>query len=123
MLLTPWLRFEGLAWRQERDSANLVLTFRLDDMIRTIAQFWSPPDILRARQDGWTSSKPFDDHLRDSAAEGRLWWGIEYPPESNLATSFLYWLPRECAHVAAAKDALKLPSSPKPPLETSLELI
>ena len=123
MLLTPWRRFDDLAVRVERCVDAPIMTFRLDGSTRTIAQFWSIPSRLQEMPLRRLNLMQIEARMAEAAADGEMWWGIEFPPESTLTTSYLRWLPREFSRLTAAKEGLDPAPPPEQPLETCLDLI
>jgi hypothetical protein len=123
MLLTPWKRFDDFALRIERDTERPIMTFRLDGVVRTIAGFWSDTGFPRKSRLPSMRRKLLERHILAAAAKGLLWWGIEYPPESILTTSFIRWFPDDFDFSTEAQKALKPDPPPLAPLETPLDLI
>jgi hypothetical protein len=123
MLITPWAKFEDFAMRMERDSNQFVASFLLTGEIRTIAQFWSSIEPPPTQCPRWSSLKPSEARVHAAAAKGLIWWGTEYPPESGLTTSLLYWFRRDPRNLADAQARLQ-PDPPSPGyLMTNLDLI
>jgi hypothetical protein len=122
MLLTPIKVFQDFAMHVERDSDQPVMTFRLHEDVRTIAAFWALPEAPRMAFSGLDQVNLVRTSLIDSAKEGRVWWGIEYPPESTITTSLICWFPKTLPLPSEIKHGLRLEPSIMP-MASSLNLV
>ncbi len=122
LLLVRWRKFEGFNMRLDRETAQPIMSFRLHGRVRTIAGFWYNPRSIRMS----FSRKMGLDFLRTrmikAAAEGLIWWGIEYPPESRVTTSILVCFPKRFPFPPSVKSELVEEMLARP-LVTSLNLV
>jgi hypothetical protein len=122
MLLTPWRKFEDFTMRLERENGQPVMTFRLAGNVRTVAEFWSIPGSARTPFTRRHHLDTLTRRLFDSAIEGRVWWGVEYPVESAATTIFIRWFPRGFVPPSTLKAGLKT-EPPAPSGESSVDLV
>jgi hypothetical protein len=121
MLFTPIKTLDHLVLRLERETGQPVMSFCLHGNIRTIAAFWSIPGAPRMAFSGLRQVEVLRCGLVKSAAEGRVWWGTEYPPESTITTTMVCWFPQTFPLPHDVNAALNL-DPPIERMETSLEL-
>jgi hypothetical protein len=120
MLLTPLVNLDDLSIRLDRHTQQPIMTFRLYGDVRTIAGFWAIPKAARMSF-ALLHFQFLRSALIESVAEGRLWWGTEFPPQRPMNTSFFWWFTKTFPLPHAVKQSLRI-DLPSVPLETSLDL-
>lgn len=122
LLLTRWKNFKDFKMRLDRDTKQPIMSFSLRGKNRTIATYWFNPVSIRLSFSEQRDIEYLTSKLMAAAAKGRIWWGIECPPQSSATTSVIFSFPKRFPFPPEIKSALQI-EPPVDPLQTSLELV